>query len=140
MIIVDTGVLYALADRPDTHHQACVRWLKAAAQPLIAPPLVVAEACYLIGKHLGAVSETTFLDEFGPGKALSLTDLRQDDVMRMASLVRRYADLGLGGTDLAVIATAERLGITNIATVDGRHFTVVRPTHVESFTLLPDPL
>jgi uncharacterized protein len=58
----------------------------------------------------------------------------------MAVLVRQYADLKLGGTDAAVIATAERLGITRVATVDRRHFTVVRPNHVASFALLPDPL
>ena len=57
------------------------------------------------------------LDTFGPGQKLSLGDFLQDDVMRMAVLVRQYADLKLGGTDAAVIATAERLGITRVATV-----------------------
>ena len=56
--------------------------------------------------------------------------------MRMAVPVRQYADLKLGGTDAAVIATAERLGITHGATVDRRYFTVVRPKHVGSFALL----
>jgi hypothetical protein len=37
----------------------------------------------------------------------------------------------------AVIAIAERLEISRIATVDRRHFAVVRPRHVEAFTLLP---
>jgi hypothetical protein len=32
------------------------------------------------------------------------------------------------------------LGITRVATVDRRHFTVVLPKHVGSFALLPDPL
>lgn len=140
MIIVDTGVLYPLADRRDTHHNACARWLAAAPRPLIVPPLVIAETCYLIGQHLGATAEATFLDAFGPGQTLSLGDFLEEDVTRMAVLVRQYADLKLGGTDAAVIATAERLGITRVATVDRRHFTVVRPKHVKSFTLLPDPL
>lgn len=139
MIIV-TGVLYALADRRDVHHAACVRWLVAEPRPLIVPPLVVAEACYLIGRHLGAKAEATFLDALGPGQQLSLGELLPDDMTRMAALVRQYADLGLGGTDAAVIAMAERLDCTRIATVDRRHFTVVRPGHVESLTLLPDPL
>ena len=34
-------------------------------------------------------------------------------------------------------ASAERLGIEEIATVDRRHFGVVRPEHVAAFTLLP---
>jgi predicted nucleic acid-binding protein len=69
---------------------------------------------------------------------LQLAELTETDVSRMADLAERYADLRLGGTDASVIAIAERLGIYRIATFDRRHFTVVRPVHVEAFTLLPD--
>jgi predicted nucleic acid-binding protein len=55
----------------------------------------------------------------------------------MAELMDAYTDLPLGTVDAAVIATAERLGVTKIATLDRRHFIVVRPTHVASFELLP---
>ncbi|MGH3031727.1 MAG: hypothetical protein ACRDNE_13385 [Gaiellaceae bacterium] len=44
----------------------------------------------------------------------------------MAELVERYADLPLGAVDASIIATAERLGEVNVATLDRRHFTVVR--------------
>jgi hypothetical protein len=44
----------------------------------------------------------------------------------MADLVGTYADLPLGATDAAVIALAERLGLTEVATLHHRHFTVVR--------------
>jgi hypothetical protein len=36
-----------------------------------------------------------------------------------------------------VVAAAERLEAVEIATLDRRHFSVVRPSHVEAFTLLP---
>jgi predicted nucleic acid-binding protein len=39
--------------------------------------------------------------------------------------------------DASVVTTAERLGVQEIATVDRRHFSVVRPSHVAAFTLLP---
>jgi uncharacterized protein len=55
----------------------------------------------------------------------------------MADLVEQYADLPLGGTDAAVIAIAERLQLDTVATLDRRHFSVVRPSHVESLTLVP---
>lgn len=55
----------------------------------------------------------------------------------MAELVTEYADLGLGTTDASVIAIAERLGVSEVATLDHRHFTVVRPRHTRAFTLLP---
>jgi predicted nucleic acid-binding protein len=51
--------------------------------------------------------------------------------------VRRYADFPLGFVDAVVVATAERLGLSEVATIDRRHFTAVRPAHVEAFTLLP---
>jgi hypothetical protein len=56
----------------------------------------------------------------------------------MADLVTRYSDLPLGTTDAAVIAVAERLGVAEVATLDWRHFTVVRPRHRSSLVLLPE--
>lgn len=138
MIIIDTGVLYALADRRDAHHGACVRWLVSAHESLVVPPPVIAEACFLIGQHLGTEAEAAFLDAFGPGNAFTLGDLLQADLERMAALVRQYGDMRLGGTDAAVIAVAERLDVAKVATVDRRHFCVVRPRHVSAFTLLPE--
>lgn len=64
-------------------------------------------------------------------------DLAAEDLGRMAELVRHYSGLRLGGTDASVIAAAQRLGINDIATVDRRHFTVVRPRHVDAFRLWP---
>jgi predicted nucleic acid-binding protein len=46
----------------------------------------------------------------------------------------------VGTTDASVIALAERLEISEIAALDRRHFTAVRPRHVEAFTLLPERL
>jgi hypothetical protein len=44
----------------------------------------------------------------------------------MAELVGTYLDLPLGIVDAAVVAIAERLQLTEIATLDHRHFAVVR--------------
>jgi len=55
----------------------------------------------------------------------------------MADLVRTYLDLPLGIVDAAVIAIAEGLQLTEVATLDQRHFAVVRPRHVPAFTVLP---
>ena len=41
-----------------------------------------------------------------------MVNLADEDLPRMAQLVRQYAGFPLGGTDAAVIAVAERLGIT----------------------------
>ena len=49
-----------------------------------------------------------------------------------------YADLPLGAVDASVIAVAERVGASEVATLDRRHFSVVRPRHVGAFALLPE--
>ena len=56
---------------------------------------------------------------------------------RMAELVRTYADFPLGGTDASVIALAERVGAGIVVTLDRRHFTAVKPNHLDAFQLLP---
>lgn len=139
MIVVDTGVLYALADADDTHHEPCVRWLSATTEELLVPSLVITEAAYLIGSRGGTEAEALFLDALSPGGRFGVGELDRDlDLVRMATLVRAYANLPLGTVDAAVIALAERLRLDTIATVDRRDFTIVRPSHVAAFTLVPD--
>jgi predicted nucleic acid-binding protein len=139
VILVDTNVLYASVDRRDQHHQRCAAWIASVRVPLLVPPTVVAESCYLIDKSLGARAEAVFLDDVGVGGGYpyQLVELLHEDVRRMAELVRRYADRRLGGTDASVIALAERLGVTTVATVNARDFANVRPRHVGALTLVP---
>ena len=61
-----------------------------------------------------------------------------DGLSRKLPLVAIYRDLPLGAVDAMVVATAERLSATTVATIDRRHFSIVRPSHVPHFELLPD--
>lgn len=70
---------------------------------------------------------------------LHVVELQSDDRRRAAELVTRYADLSLGAADASVVAVAERLGLAEVATMDRRHFSVIRPRHVDASTLLPHP-
>lgn len=97
---------------------------------------MVAEAGWLIDRQLGPAAEARFYVSIAAGD-LAVEDLTAGDWERVAVLVERYADLGLGGVDASVVAVAERLGVGEIATLDRRHFTVVRPAHVDAFELLP---
>ncbi|MBP8181064.1 MAG: PIN domain-containing protein [Acidimicrobiia bacterium] len=136
MLIVDTGPIVAAADTADRDHEACLRLLSGAAPPLVVSPLVVAEAAYLLGRQLGPMAEAEFFRSICDGDLL-VEPMTTTDLRRIADLVEAYADLGLGGTDASVIAIAERFGRPEIATLDHRHFSVVRPAHVVAFRLLP---
>ena len=128
MLIIDTGVLLAAADDSDRHHQACADLIETDPGPLITTALVVAETGYLIERQLGPLAEAGLYRSIAAGDLL-VEALTASDYQRVAELIERYADLGLGGTD--------GLGITRIATIDQRHFRVVQPAHCPAFELVP---
>lgn len=135
-MIVDTGPLVAAANRADPHSATCQELLRQADGPLIVPALVVAEAGFLIERDLGSLAEARFLRSLAHPRfrveAVAAADLR-----RMADLVEQYSDLPLGTTDACVVAVAERLNDVSVATLDRRHFTVVRQRHADALVLLP---
>ena len=98
--------------------------------------LVVTEVAYLLASRLGVEAEIRFLGDFAAGNLMS-EPVAGEDWLRIAELVGRYRDLPLGTVDASVVAAAERLHVTQIATLDRRHFTVVRPAHAPAFELLP---
>lgn len=134
--MVDAGPLYAYVDADDDHHKASLELLETHPGPLVVPVLVVTEVAYLLATRLGVDAEVRFLGDFAAGNLIS-EGVAAEDWLRIAELVSQYRDLGLGTVDSSVVAAAERLGITQIATLDHRHFTVVRPAHVAFFELLP---
>lgn len=95
---------------------------------------VIAEAAFLIGRQLGPHAEARFFGSVADGEVL-IELLTIDDWHRTAYLVDADAGMPLGGTDASVVAMAERLGETSIATLDRRHFGVVRPNYGDAFEL-----
>jgi predicted nucleic acid-binding protein len=123
----------------DDDHYACVELftgLHLARRELLVPAPVVAEVGYLLQREPGADVEALFLDSLAE-QDLTSVELTTDDYRRAADLVRQYRDLPLGTTDACVIAITERLRLTEVTTLDRRHFSVARPAHVNALTLLP---
>jgi uncharacterized protein len=110
--------------------------LETATEPLIVPGPIVGETGFMIGEILGAAAEAQFLRSLADAE-LHVEELTLPDLGRMAQLVETYADLPLGTADASVVAVAERLHIEVVATLDHRHFTVVRPQHVAALRLVP---
>jgi predicted nucleic acid-binding protein len=135
VIVLDTGPIFAAANRRDHDHHACARLIGGAAE-MAVPTSVIGEACYLIGTNLGSRVEASFLRSLRTDR-FTIVEPTVDDLDRAADLVTTYGDLPLGGTDAFVVATAERLGVTTVATLDRQHFSVVRPCHVDALQLVP---
>jgi predicted nucleic acid-binding protein len=135
-ILVDTGPLYAMADRDDDWHSRVVRFLKRSRDELVVPVAVLPEAAYLLTAHLGPEAEQKLVRSVVNGE-MALEELTLQDLRRALELLHRYAAARIGFVDAAVVATAERLRISRILTTDRRHFSLMRPRHCKAFELLP---
>jgi predicted nucleic acid-binding protein len=67
---------------------------------------------------------------------LEILDLPLRWLLSAGELVKRCRDLPLGLVDATVVAATEKLGEPKVATLDHRHFSVVRPAHTEALEIL----
>ena len=133
-LIVDTGPLVAMLDATDPDHDRCTELLQQSAEPRLVPVCVLVEVEYMLRPWSEAFA--ALLADFAAG-SLELVELPVRWLLRAGELVERYRDLSLGLVDASVVAAAEMLKETQVATLDRRHFAVVRPAHAPNLTLLP---
>jgi uncharacterized protein len=132
-VIVDTGVLFALADRSDRNHGAATATF-ALPEPKIVPEPVVVEADWLIRRYLGFAAELSFLRALSEGTLVVESPVPADRT-RAAELVA--TDPELTYVDATVIAIAERMKEPRIATLDRERFAPVVGRRSGSLELIP---
>jgi uncharacterized protein len=120
-VLLDTGIIYAYYDRDDAWHARARALVQEEARGLILPAPVIPEIDHLLGYRLGARSRLTFYAGIVDGHYL-VADVPRNAYARVAELNRRFDDLNLGFVDAAIVALAEALGLSRIATTDRRHF------------------
>lgn len=135
MLLVDTGVFVSAADRSEHRHHECSALLRERQDLYVAAP-VVPETAWMLESRLGSIAEEQFVSLITSGR-IEVIDLISVDYRRVLALIRRYANLRLGFVDSSIMAVAERLQATTIATLNRRDFAVVQPDHIESFELVP---
>ncbi len=136
IVVADTGPLVALLDGDDAWHDRVRDWLTTTRSELVVAEPVLAEVCYLAGRHISPLAEIAFVESLARGEFV-VEPLVRADLPRVAQLVKRYHDMPLGYVDATVIAIAERLGARGILTTDRRHFGAVRDKKGRAFALLP---
>lgn len=124
MIVADTGAVVALIDADDRHHGRLRELFEADPSAWILPWAILPEVDYLLLNHLGPGVEAAFLDDLAEGR-YAVEWGQPADLERANELSLRYASLRFGLTDSVVMAIAERLGASRIATLDVRDFGAV---------------
>ena len=136
MIVVDTSLIYAILDGRDAQHERALSWYENVDEELVTTPLVLAEADHLAVRRAGGRAARAFRADVVAG--VYGVEWWPAAAAEAAEIADRYADLGVSLTDASLVALANRVESTAIATFDERHFRALRPLGVaEAFTLLP---
>ncbi len=135
-LVLDTGVIYAALYENDRDHRACADLLRDSAEQLVIPEPVLVEVDYWITQAASADVWLAFCEDVASG-AYSLWSLDSTLLLKAAQLQSRYSDQPIGFVDAAVFVTCEALGEDKLATLDHRHFSVLRTENGQAMRLLP---
>jgi uncharacterized protein len=138
-VVADSGALYALYDRRDRNHKPVRAALSRNIGPIIIPSVILSEVDYLLRTRLGIAAEQRLLEGILSG-AFAVENFLLEDAAYCRETLANYSDLDLGLADAAVAATADRLGIRAILTVDERDFRALRSRAGKPFILYPTDL
>jgi len=134
LILVDTGPLVALFDRSDPQHRRCQEAAALLPARLLTVWPVLTEAFFLLSEVRDARESLWSFLANGP---VTLSHLDGDDLPRMKELMAKYADLPMDLADAALVRVAERESFTKIFTLDRKHFSLYRPTHLRRLEIVP---
>lgn len=135
MIVVDTSVVYALADRGDADHGRAVDWIGTVRTNLVTTPLAVAEMDHMISTLGGAEAAAALYEDLTSG--VYLVEWWAGAMRDTIEVARRHSKLGLGLADCSLVALADHMSTTVIATLDERPFRLVKARNGAAFTILP---
>lgn len=135
-ILIDSNFLFALLDRSSPDYAKSQRVLLNNGAEYLIPQVVLTEAAFLFRRRGGVPAVEAFLAGLLLLK-FPFVAVTEADVARARSIMLAYPTSRLDFVDCCIGALAERMNITQICTYDRRDFGIMRPRHVESFTLLP---
>lgn len=135
-MIVDTSALLAYFDASEPDHHAVSRVIDGSNDMLVVSPYVVAELDYLVATRVGVDAELAVLAELAAG-AWELAGFSADAVEQAAGVISKYRDQRIGIADASNVVLADRYRTRRIATLDHRHFDVLRPVGGGRFTVVP---
>jgi predicted nucleic acid-binding protein len=103
-------------------------------EPLVTVWPAFTEAMYLLGRSwAGQKALWSRLET----EALALASLDEADAPRMRELMEKYRNLPMDLADAALVRVAEREALTQIFTLDQKHFSVYRPGRSRRFSIVP---
>ena len=107
MLLVDTNVWLAAADRRARRHEACLALVNANRGGLASTAPVIAETAWLLLDRDGPNAQQQFIGSILTGD-IGVIDLTAADWARVYELIATYADASIDIIDASTIAVTER--------------------------------
>ncbi|HEY2135454.1 MAG TPA: PIN domain-containing protein [Xanthobacteraceae bacterium] len=120
-IVVDAGPLIALFDRDDRHHRRAVEFVRDCRARLVTNLAVLTEATFLLRFSVAAQRDLLWWAH----NALDIDQHTSADLPRIIALLEKYRDMPADFADASLVAMAERLDLSRVASVD-RDFAIYR--------------
>jgi predicted nucleic acid-binding protein len=124
-VLVDTGAVVALVNRADRHHAAAADWFAGYRGSLLTTEAVITETAYVLAAS--RAHQRAALLWFERARLAGLLNVVPvDDYAALDAIIARYSRLPCDYADATLVALAEQTGVTVIATIDQRDFSVYR--------------
>ncbi len=137
-LVIDTGVMLGALVAPDPAHRRCAELLAGTNEEIVVPAPVLVELDQLLGR-MGKLDAWLAFTESAAREGYTIHPPTNDMILACARLQSKHADLRLGFVDAAVFLTCVELGETKVATLDRRHFSVLRTDDGQALQIVPEP-
>jgi predicted nucleic acid-binding protein len=121
-VILDTGPLIAYLNRRDHLHEWASEQFNRFSPPILSCEPVLTEACYLLRDLPDALQKVMVFVRQG---LIEIPFRVQEEVDRVAVLMKRYSDLPMSLADACLVRLSEQYADCSVLTAD-RHFGVYR--------------
>jgi predicted nucleic acid-binding protein len=135
-VLCDSGPLAALFNSNDSYHSQALAYFKrhGAHVRLHTTWEVVSEVMYFLDFSAHAQADLLqWLHDGATRDRVRIAALLTDDLLGLATLMRKYADRPMDLADASLVWLANRVNITDIITVDGADFSVYRTDKRKAF-------
>ncbi|MBI1257299.1 MAG: PIN domain-containing protein [Chloroflexi bacterium] len=135
-ILIDTNVILAYVFQKDVNHQRASQLIHSiASETRIVTAPVLLELFQMTAVRINySRAIKVFMDT---KENFHIEALTSEDMQRMEQIMNQYASAEFDFADTAIMAQAERLNVTRVATFDHRDFEIFRPAHCDYLELLP---
>jgi len=134
-VVLDTSIIVALVVADEDEHDLVREWIFSQDDDLVTTPLALAEIDHVVTARASRlITQRVWMDFDNDAYQVRWW---ADALAETLKILRVESKLDIGIVDASLVALAERLNTTRIATLDHRHFRQITVDGGKHFTIFP---